>query len=84
MSFSTLVSTLIVLPLAHGIAFGGPAPTEASFNADRAIAAFKSEPTKGPSLIELKKRQFELDYETCGWIDGDSCKSIYVHGQFQY
>ncbi|KAH7390682.1 hypothetical protein BKA66DRAFT_568618 [Pyrenochaeta sp. MPI-SDFR-AT-0127] len=68
MKSTILVSLAAALPAAHGIAFGGPAPTAAS--PERAMDGTNPMPTKGPSVSELRKRQANLFPETCGWIDG--------------
>ncbi|KAF2007714.1 hypothetical protein P154DRAFT_1144 [Amniculicola lignicola CBS 123094] len=73
MQYTTLLlSTIAVLPAAHGIAFGGPAPTGAS----RALEGWTPKPTKGPSVAELRKRQSAFEYETCGWVNGDLSSAI--------
>jgi hypothetical protein len=71
-----LFSLVAALPGAHGVAFGGPEPTQV--NPDRALEGFSPKPTNGPSLNELRKRQTGL-YNTCGWLDGDICMLPYPH-----
>ncbi|ORY12606.1 hypothetical protein BCR34DRAFT_289810 [Clohesyomyces aquaticus] len=66
MSYSgILISALALLPAANCVAFGGPAPTEAT----RALTGMSPVPTKGPSIVELKKRV--LGSETCGFYSND-------------
>jgi hypothetical protein len=72
MRSSVLLSLVAALPAAHGVAFGGPEPTEAGPN--RALDGMSPKPTNGPSFNELRKRQTGL-YNTCGWLDGDICTS---------
>ena len=61
-----LIGLIAALPLAQGVAFGGPAPT----GPDRAVVGHAPEPTKGPSAFELRRRQSDIGPETCGWVDG--------------
>lgn len=67
-----LLSTVAVLPLAHAVAFGGPAPT--GVEPDRAVNGFSPKTTQGPSVAELRKRAYNLYPETCGWVSGDLCE----------
>ncbi|KAF2796575.1 hypothetical protein K505DRAFT_415632 [Melanomma pulvis-pyrius CBS 109.77] len=67
--YVALLGAIVVLPMTDSIAFGGPAPTATSPN--RAVDGWSPKPTKGPSVAELRRRQTNLNPETCGWIDGD-------------
>ncbi|KAI8939075.1 hypothetical protein NX059_004914 [Plenodomus lindquistii] len=70
MHFSTrLLSYLTVLPTIYALRFEGPLPT--GINPERAFDIAIPEPTQGPLIYELKKRQTNFSPETCGWVDGD-------------
>jgi hypothetical protein len=71
--FSLAVAAL--LPVVNGVAFGGPAPTDTI----PALDGITPKPTVGPSINELRKRQTNLNPETCGWVDGDFGKPSVQH-----
>ncbi|KAF2134814.1 hypothetical protein P153DRAFT_380628 [Dothidotthia symphoricarpi CBS 119687] len=75
MKYSALLFSLVaVVPAAHGIAFGESTPTAKS--PQRALDEMSPKPTKGPSVVELRKRQSDVGPETCGWVDGDNASGV--------
>ncbi|KAF9695306.1 hypothetical protein EKO04_006799 [Ascochyta lentis] len=64
----SLVSLVAALPAVQGVAFGGPAPTAAMLKRD--LDPDSPKPTIPPLSNELRKRQTNLNPETCGWVDG--------------
>lgn len=69
-----LLGALAALPAVHCVAFGGPAPTD--ILPSRANKGWTPVPTKGPSIVELRKRQ-SSGPETCGFVDGEYCTSTH-------
>lgn len=67
----SILSLALALPAVRGIAFGGPAPTAAV--AELVLTGTSPKPTVAPSNEELKRRQTNLNPETCGWVDGIYC-----------
>jgi hypothetical protein len=67
----SVLSLALALPAVRGIAFSGPAPTDAF--AELATSGITPKPTSAPSNEELKRRQSNSDPETCGWVDGIYC-----------
>ena len=72
---TSLLSLVAALPAVRGVAFPGPAPTAASLGC--AQEETSPEPTTAPSIDELKKRQLNVNPETCGWVDGVYCMFTY-------
>jgi hypothetical protein len=70
MKYCQILSLVAAVPVAYGVAFGGPAPTDIS--PDRALEGTSPIPTRGPSVEELRKRQ-SFSEATCGWVSGDLC-----------
>jgi hypothetical protein len=68
MKYSIILSLVAALPSAYAVAFGGPVPTDTSPN--RVLEGMAPEPTNGPSINELRKRQSSASPEICGWVDG--------------
>jgi hypothetical protein len=68
MKYSIILSLVAALPSAYAVAFGGPVPTDTSPN--RVLEGMAPEPTNGPSINELRKRQSSVSPEICGWVDG--------------
>ena len=66
---TSLLSLVAALPTVRGIAYPGPAPTAA--NLGRVQQETSPEPTTAPSIEELKRRQLNVNPETCGWVDGE-------------
>ena len=75
MHFFQLLSGFAVLPLAHCVAFGGPAPTTIE-SIKEAADGWTPKPTQGPSIAELRRRQtvetLDAGFNTCGWIGTDT------------
>ena len=74
----TLLSLAAALPAVQAVAFIGPTPTAIS-PALALLEGTSPKPTIPPSNDELKKRQTNTSPESCGWIDGVYCKSLYLH-----
>lgn len=74
-SLKLLVSIIVALPSAHGLAFGEAFPTDYSKDAKKIQHGRAPQPTKGPSIADLRRRQTYIGPETCGWVDRDLCKT---------
>ncbi|KAF3029161.1 hypothetical protein E8E12_000386 [Didymella heteroderae] len=65
---SSVLGLALTAQGARSIAFSGPASTVAI--AELATIGTSPKPTLAPSNEELKRRQTNINPETCGWVDG--------------
>lgn len=64
-----IFSIFAVFSQVNCIAFGGPAPTNAS--PDRQIDDLSPKPTDGPSMDEILRRGTRAEASICGYVDMD-------------
>ncbi|OCK83713.1 hypothetical protein K432DRAFT_432699 [Lepidopterella palustris CBS 459.81] len=68
-----LVGGVALIPFVNCVAFAGPKPTE--LVAHRVLNGWSPKPTQGPTVPELRRRQFD-SVDTCGWVNGDFSSQI--------